>query len=64
MNWLKRLFCRHSGGLSFVRNIYGDEIIHANFNRSIWRCKRCGSAVLQPFLNEPPIVKEDQPHAL
>lgn len=54
MNWLKRLFCLHRGGLSFVRNIYGDEIYEWGFKRSLWRCKRCGAAVPMDMLNVPP----------
>jgi len=54
MNWLKRLFCRHYGGVEFVRNLYGDEIMGWSGNRSLWRCKRCGGIFAQPELNEPP----------
>lgn len=50
MNWLKRLFCRHNGGLDFVRNVYGDEINQLNA-RSIWRCKRCARLVYTSELN-------------
>jgi hypothetical protein len=39
---IKRLFCRHSES-TFVRNIYGDEIIEWGYKRSIWRCKKCGA---------------------
>lgn len=48
MNIIKRLFCRHE--YEFVRNIYGDEIIHAGYNRSWWRCKKCGKRALDPHL--------------
>lgn len=53
--FLKRLFCRHKGGISFHRNIYGDEINVANA-RSVWKCKRCGGFVYMPGLGS-----EDQP---
>ena len=36
---LKRLNCKHSN-LTFIRNIYGDEINYANC-RSYWKCDRC-----------------------
>lgn len=52
--FFKRLFCRHRGGVSFVRNIYGDEIIEWGWKRSLWRCKRCGSVFGMDFLNAPP----------
>lgn len=42
MKWLKTIFCRHKE-LTFVRNIYGDEIVHSgSFKRSWWKCNRCG----------------------
>ena len=47
--FLKRLFCRHQA-LAWVRNIYGDEIIERGYNRSLWRCKRCGAIVPMPGL--------------
>lgn len=50
--FLKRLFCRHRGGISFHRNIYGDEINVANA-RSVWKCKRCGGYVYMPNLGGP-----------
>ena len=47
---LKQLCCNHDYG--FVRNIYGDEIIFAvNWNRSIWKCKKCGRVKLKSNLN-------------
>jgi len=51
IDFLRRLFCRHRGGLVFVRNIYGDEIIEHGWKRSLWRCKRCGSAIYMGELN-------------
>ncbi len=50
-NLLKRLFCRHSDGTTFVRNIYGDEINMRGGKRSEWRCKRCDGLVLMDRLN-------------
>jgi hypothetical protein len=40
--WWRRLFCKHEW--SWVRNIYGDEIIWADYKRSEWRCVSCGVA--------------------
>jgi len=48
MSIIKRLFCWHE--YEFVRNIYGDEIVHAGYNRSWWRCKKCGKWRLDPHL--------------
>lgn len=48
MSIIKCLFCRHE--YEFVRNIYGDEIVHAGYNRSWWRCKKCGKRTLDPHL--------------
>ena len=55
------LFCDHTF-LTFVRNIYGDEINQHNGKRSIWKCKSCGKLIykdklyygegLSKFLNE------------
>lgn len=45
-NLIKRLFCRHSDGTTFVRNIHGDEINMTGGKRSEWRCKRCDGLVL------------------
>lgn len=50
MKWLKRLFCRHKD-TSFVRNIYGDEIIECGYKRSIWRCNECGARVFKDALH-------------
>jgi hypothetical protein len=57
MNWLKRLFCRHQA-VAFVRNIYGDEINEWGGKRSIWKCKRCGAAVPEAYLNQPGVAYE------
>jgi hypothetical protein len=50
MKWIKRLFCKHS--FSFVRNIYGDEIIHSGWKRSVWKCDTCGKVNLSDSLQE------------
>ncbi len=50
-NLIKRLFCRHSDGVTFVRNIYGDEINTTGGKRSEWHCKRCDGLVLMDHLN-------------
>lgn len=49
---LKRLFCKHSSGVTFVRNIYGDEINTAGGKRSVWRCDRCGGLLLKDQLHQ------------
>lgn len=53
MKFIKRLFCKHKGKLTFIRNIYGDEIMHSNYNRSVWSCDECYWIVLKPELNDP-----------
>ena len=40
--WLRRLFCSHKAPLTFIRNLYGDEIIQADGCRSAWECPDCG----------------------
>ena len=52
MRFLKRLFCKHD--LSFVRNIYGDEIRNYGWKRSIWKCNKCGKRVLKDAIHELP----------
>ena len=47
---LKSLFCKHE--YIFVRNIYGDEIIHRGFKRSEWKCDECGKIKLSDKLHE------------
>ena len=47
--WLKSLFCKHER-TTFVRNIYGDEIIHRGWKRSEWRCSKCGAFLLGDHL--------------
>lgn len=46
----KGLFCKHD--YVFVRNIYGDEIIHSGFKRSIWKCSRCGKVKYSEYLDK------------
>lgn len=58
---LKRLFCKHE--FKFVRNIYGDEIIHSGWKRSVWRCGKCGRYKLADKLHRPstePIEAQQQ----
>lgn len=42
--FFKRLFCKHYK-VTFVRNIYGDEIIEWGWKRSLWKCEKCGALV-------------------
>jgi hypothetical protein len=46
---LKRLFCAHA--FVFRRNIYGDEIIHRGYKRSISDCSKCGRRKYHEYLN-------------
>ena len=46
----KKLFCNHN--YIFVRNIYGDEIIHSGFKRSILECSECEKTKLSEYLNK------------
>lgn len=42
--------CRHND-LEFIRNLYGDPVhLYYGWNRSEWRCKKCGNFVLKPEL--------------
>ena len=36
----KSILCKHD--FEFVRNIYGDQIRYNSWNRSMWKCKKCG----------------------
>lgn len=47
---LKRLTCKHTHQ-TFIRNIYGDEIIIAGYKRSIWKCNDCGKEIFSDELN-------------
>lgn len=49
--FFSRLFCRHEGTLSFVRNIHGDEINHLGGRRSEWKCSHCDRYVYKWELN-------------
>lgn len=47
--FINQIFCKHE--YEFVRNIYGDEVIFAtNWNRSEWKCKKCGKHKLMSEL--------------
>jgi len=35
-----KLFCKHD--YEFNSTIHGDMIIQMNYNRSIWKCTKCG----------------------
>lgn len=58
MSIIKRMLCRHE--YEFVRNIYGDEIVHAGYNRSWWRCKKCGKWKLDPHLYPDLEIEREQ----
>lgn len=58
---LRRLLCRHTGGVAFVRNIYGDEINSWGGKRSLWACKRCGRLLASARLNPPSTDVQIQP---
>lgn len=53
MSLLKRLFCKHS--FEFLRNLYGDQIIEWGYQRSVWKCTRCGK-----LQGRPPLVTATQ----
>lgn len=59
MSFWKHLFCRHRKGMTFVRNIYGDEINECGGNRSFWRCDNCSRLIRQHYLNysKPPTAE-------
>ena len=40
MNIIKMLFCRHEW--TFVRYLYGDEIIAHDYKRNEYKCRKCG----------------------
>lgn len=46
--FFKRFFCHHK--IKHVRNIHGDEIIHANC-RSYFRCTKCGKIFNSDYLH-------------
>jgi len=51
IKFLKWLFCRHKK-LTFVRNIYGDEINAAGGCRSWWKCDNCDQYILKGALHD------------
>lgn len=57
MIFFKRLFCKHE--YEFVRNVYGDEIIIWDWNRSLWACKHCGRREAHPEVHETSHINVD-----
>jgi uncharacterized membrane protein YgcG len=53
LKFIKRLFCHHTDA-TFVRNIYGDEIIRWGYKRSLWRCTKCGQLHAKDGLHHEP----------
>lgn len=51
IGYIKWLLCKHRN-TTWIRNIYGDEIIFGtpNFHRSIHECHDCNSYVWKPNL--------------
>ncbi len=47
--FFSRLFCAHRFDV-FIRNIYGDEIYHCGYKRSVWGCSKCGDITAKPHL--------------
>lgn len=45
----KQWSCKHEP--KFVRNIHGDQIELYGYNRSLWRCSKCGFELLRPELH-------------
>lgn len=50
MNWLHRIFCRHSWRHHI--NLYGDQINSWGGKRSLWKCSRCGKFQARDSLHE------------
>lgn len=48
---IKRLFCKHKHP-TFVRNLYGDQIILAGYKRSQWKCQDCGAWIFKGRLHD------------
>lgn len=46
----RRLSCSHQ--FVFQENIHGDNVIRADYNRSVWVCSKCGQVQLRKSLNE------------
>jgi len=53
IKFLKRLFCRHAGDVTFVRNLHGDQVNEWG-GRSVWRCQRGARLIARPALHEEP----------
>lgn len=49
MKFIKKLLCIHK--YEFIRNIYGDEIIHLNYKRSEYKCFKCNKYFYSEYLN-------------
>lgn len=58
LHLLNDLFCQHD--YEFVRNTYGDEIIMWDWDRSIWRCSKCGKRTSRAELHEVSHVSIDK----
>jgi hypothetical protein len=50
------LLCRHTRSC-FIRNIYGDEILHRNGHRSMWVCLDCGAHFTKKDLHDNVSIK-------
>lgn len=59
---IKRLLCKHEH-LAFVRNLYGDQIIHAGCRRSEWECRDCGAWVFKSQLHDEPAAQAERDQA-
>ena len=46
--FIASLFCKHE--YKFRMNLYGEQIRHYNWNRSMWYCTKCGKMQLRPDL--------------
>ncbi len=45
---IKKAMCGHKI-CTWVRNIHGDEIRLRFWNRSVWKCNKCGAVVYKHF---------------
>lgn len=57
--FFRSLLCRHRS-VSFVQNLYGDQIIEWGWKRSVWRCDRCGALVGRADLHHPDNYTEEK----
>ena len=48
--FIRRLLCGHTK-TTFVRNIWGDEVLYGGGKRSAWRCDSCGDIVYRNELH-------------